>query len=102
MFESPIGHTYITTTIYSTCTEAGSIVYSCACGDTYDEIISATGHKFNLGESKCLDCDFNKSDTCGCKCHKTGFFAKIIWKITIFFNKIFKKNKDCTCGIYHY
>ncbi len=39
---------------------------------------------------------------CSCKCHKTGFFAKIIWKITIFFNKLLRRNKVCPCGIYHY
>lgn len=39
---------------------------------------------------------------CSCKCHKTGFFAKLIWKITIFFNKLLRRNQVCPCGIYHY
>lgn len=39
---------------------------------------------------------------CSCKCHKTDFFAKLIWKITIFFQKLFKKNAVCTCGVAHY
>ena len=44
----------------------------------------------------------NPSDNCSCKCHKTGFFAKLIWKITIFFNRLFKKNQVCSCGVNHY
>ena len=40
-------------------------------------------------------------DGCSCKCHKggiSGFFFKII----LFFQKIFKTNKTCTCGVNHY
>lgn len=39
---------------------------------------------------------------CSCKCHKTNFFNKLIWMVTNFFNRIFKKNQICNCGVAHY
>ena len=84
------------------CVNNGSITFSCSCGDAYTEVIPSTGHSFSDGNSKCSTCSYDKSDDCKCKCHNTSFFTKIIWKITIFFNKILKKNKECACGIYHY
>ncbi|MBQ9847222.1 MAG: hypothetical protein IJO58_05395, partial [Clostridia bacterium] len=37
-------HTYESTVIEPTCTEAGKTVYTCRCGDTYEEEIEALGH----------------------------------------------------------
>ncbi|MGN1194913.1 MAG: hypothetical protein ACI4SB_05480 [Acutalibacteraceae bacterium] len=34
-------------------------------------------------------------------CHKSGFLG-FIWKIVNFFNKLFKINQYCECGIKHY
>lgn len=39
---------------------------------------------------------------CSCKCHRNKFFSKIAWKIKVFFQKLFKKNKICSCGTVHY
>ncbi len=41
-------------------------------------------------------------DNCCCKCHSTNFIIRLIWKITLFFNRILRRNKECACGIYHY
>ena len=41
-----VEHTYEVTTTEATCTEDGSIVYTCACGDTYSEVIPAAGHSY--------------------------------------------------------
>ena len=60
------------------------------------------GHYFADGKSECSHCGYNKSDNCNCKCHKTGLITKLIWKFTLLFNKILRKNKVCACGIYHY
>ena len=38
-------HNYTSTTISATCTEPGTITYTCTCGDIYTEVIPATGHK---------------------------------------------------------
>lgn len=58
-------------------------------------------HTFKDGESKCSDCDYDKADDCGCNCHKGGI-AGFFFKLILFFQKIFKSNKDCKCGKLHY
>lgn len=41
------------------------------------------------------------TDNCSCNCHAGGI-KKFFFKIGLFFQKIFKKNKTCKCGIKHY
>ena len=94
-------HSYTSTIVPATCTSNGKVVYTCGCNYSYIEVIPATGHSFTDGQSKCNNCDYNKADSCGCNCHKGGI-SKIIFKIILIFQKIFKKNKQCTCGVYHY
>ena len=98
--EPPHVHSYTASiTKEATCTENGTTTYTCSCGDSYNETIEATGHDFD--GSKCKNCDYDKADTCGCNCHKggiKGFFFKLI----LFFQKIFRTNKVCKCGINHY
>lgn len=94
-------HSYASTTTPATCIENGVIIYNCTCGDSYTETVSATGHTFNEGESKCSSCDYDKAEDCSCNCHKSGF-AGLIWKILSFFYKLFKTNKVCGCGVTHY
>ena len=43
----------------------------------------------------------NPSANCSCACHKKGI-AKLFFKIKLFFQKIFKKNRVCKCGVNHY
>lgn len=43
----------------------------------------------------------HSTEGCSCNCHKKGI-AKFFFKIGLFFQKIFKKNKICKCGISHY
>ena len=94
-------HSHTATTIPATCTVNGTIIYVCTCGDSYTEIVSATGHTFNEGEAKCNNCNYDKSDDCSCNCHKSGFVG-LIWKILRFLYKLFKTNKVCGCGVAHY
>ena len=96
------GEWYIITP--STCEKSGMQQRNCIICETYSETqtIFAKGHTFNDGQSKCNNCDYNKADSCGCKCHSRSFLAKLIWKITIFFNRLFKKNQVCSCGVNHY
>ena len=92
-------HVYDEVRVEPSCTEEGSITYTCYCGDTYTETIEPTGHDFE--GSKCTNCDYDKADDCSCNCHKggiSGFFFKLI----LFFQKIFKTNKTCSCGVAHY
>ena len=41
------------------------------------------------------------TDGCPCNCHKSGFWG-FIWKITLFFEKLFGVNRECACGVAHY
>lgn len=43
----------------------------------------------------------NPSENCSCACHKKGI-ANFFFKIILFFQKIFKKNRVCSCGAAHY
>lgn len=38
---------------------------------------------------------------CDCDCHKTGI-VKFFWDIKIFFQKLFRLNSVCSCGVAHY
>ena len=84
-----------------TCTDNGSkdvVVYCSVCGEEVSrETVSfdATGHTDNDGNGYCDVCDEN---ICDHKCHKGGF----LWRITLFFSKIFRTNKMCECGVAHY
>lgn len=91
-------HLYTTSTNYPTCTESGTITYTCTCGHSYIESLSASGHAFS--GSKCIKCGYDKSTDCSCSCHKTGFPA-FLFKILNFFQKLFGKNKVCDCGTAH-
>ena len=42
-------HVYTETRVEATCTEDGSVTYTCACGDTYSQVIPATGHDYDNG-----------------------------------------------------
>lgn len=49
-------HNYIEAiTKEPTCTEAGEKTYTCDCGDSYTEVIPATGHHYG-DDDKCTDC----------------------------------------------
>ena len=67
-----------------------------------DESSAVHNHKDDNHNGKCDGCDYDFTSDCSCKCHSRSFITKLIWKITILFNKILRKNKVCACGIYHY
>ncbi|MBQ1996500.1 MAG: hypothetical protein II237_09940 [Clostridia bacterium] len=41
------------------------------------------------------------TDNCSCNCHAGGI-KKFFFKFLLFFQKIFRTNKECKCGIKHY
>ncbi len=98
--ETPtLPHNYSKTVAAPTCTAQGFTTYTCYCGDSYSEEIAATGHNFD--GSKCENCGYDKSDNCSCNCHAGGI-KKFFFKFLLFFQKIFRTNKECKCGIAHY
>ena len=58
------GHSYTSTTVAPTCTEAGYITYTCGCGYSYqEETEPALGHNFVAGINNtriCLRCRYQE------------------------------------------
>ena len=98
-----IGHKYIQETIEPTCEEEGSIIRICtACKEeNLIKVLPETGHTDADNDGKCDSCSKEMTGNCSCICHKSGFMG-FIWKIINFFNKLFKTNKICACGVAHY
>lgn len=89
-----------------TCTAKGQSKRDCAygCGTSETKDISATGHKDgNPYDGYCDVCgaETDAVKDCSCNCHKGGFMG-FIWKIMSFFQKLFKTNQTCACGMAHY
>ena len=94
-----LDHSYTTIIIEPTCTQNGHTVYTCGCGHNYTENIPAKGHNFS--GSACTESSYDKADECSCNCHKGGI-AGLIFKIILFFQKLFRTNDVCSCGARHY
>ena len=95
-----IAHTYSSEVTVPTCTTKGYTTYKCACGYSYTaNEVAAYGHSDTNADGACDRC--GNSVDCSCNCHKSGFMG-FIWKIVLFFNKLFKTNKTCACGASHY
>ena len=63
-------------------------------------VVELHEHSFGDKDAEC-SCGFDRTEGCSCNCHKGGI-AGFFFKIILFFQKIFKTNKECKCGIYHY
>lgn len=84
----------------ASCTVSGLEIATCSrCDHNETRSIPAKGHNYVDGE--CTSCGGSKTDNCSHMCHKTGFMG-FIWKLINIFNKLFKSNKTCACGVAHY
>ena len=93
-------HNYSSVVTEATCETGGYTTYTCSCGDSYTgDKTPAKGHDYV--EGVCKNFGDSKIDNCSCNCHKSGFMG-FIWKIINFFQKLFKTNKTCSCGVNHY
>ena len=45
--------------------------------------------------------EITEEDSCNHLCHEAGFIS-FIWRIINFFNRLFKTNHICECGVAHY
>ena len=98
-----------------TCTESGTTEgkHCTRCDYKVEaEVIEPLGHADANNDGKCDRCGEETGESvnppkpdpsanCTCACHKKGI-AKFFFKIGLFFQKIFKKNKICKCGVWHY
>lgn len=93
----------------STCTEDGLLTYDCPCGNAqpYEKIDETYGHYMDYdspaadGNVYCYYCGA-KAD-CNCICHRAekydaSYFEVFIYKIYVFFWKMFRINEECACG----
>ena len=70
--------------------------------ETKEDNVTTTKYKCNnCSEEKTEQVYDDVTANCKCKCHKTGFYA-ILWKILVFFYRIFRLSPTCACGIRHY
>lgn len=98
-----------------TCTESGTTEgkHCTRCDYKVEaEVIEPLGHADANNDGKCDRCGEethkpvnppkpDPSANCTCACHKTGI-ANFFFKIGLFFQKIFKTNRSCKCGVSHY
>ena len=107
------GHNYQSqwqTILNPKCTETGVAIKICKdCLEIQKTDIPSLGHTDVDFDGKCDRCGTanglpqpeDPADSCSCNCHKTGM-ANFIFKFMLFFQKIFKTNKVCSCGAEHY
>ena len=76
----------------------------CVCGQSITEphafvSRSENGEKYNV----CTKCGCSvKTSRCDHLCHTENPVLRVVWKIICFFYKIFRTNRMCSCGEYHY
>lgn len=93
------GHTYKSEVIEEPeCKKNGTKLFYCECGYSYTESIYMLGHIDEDDNDKCDRCSVV---VCSHMCHKTGIMG-FIWKIVLFFSKLFGLNPVCECGKSHY
>ena len=96
----------------ATCTQSGTTegVHCTRCDYKVEAVeIKPLGHTDEDNDGNCDRCGerigdpapTDPSQNCSCACHKKGI-ANFFFKIILFFQKIFKKNRVCNCGVWHY
>ena len=96
----------------ATCTQSGTTegVHCTRCDYKVEAVeLKPLGHSDEDNDGNCDRCGerignpapSDPSQNCSCACHKKGI-ANFFFKIILFFQKIFKKNRVCNCGVWHY
>ena len=106
---APLGHDFVIDVESKdpTCTESGTTEgkHCTRCDYKVEaEEIEPLGHTDDDNDGKCDTCGdtiYIPIENCKCACHKKGI-AKLFFKICLIFQKIFKKNRICKCGVWHY
>lgn len=104
--KAALGHNLgnFTVSIAPKCTSEGVETAKCTrCPYTETRTIKATGHVDKNNDGKCDSCNtkLESGKDCSCNCHKGGI-AGFFFKIILFFQKLFRTNKICKCGVAHY
>lgn len=70
------------------------LIFAKQKGEAIITVTSESGHSDSCNV-KVFD------DNCSCNCHKSGI-ANFFFKLILFFQKLFKSNQVCKCGMAHY
>lgn len=109
----------IKNSVEPTCTESGLTPYyfcSMCLEGVAQEVIPALGHNYVVQYTpvegavricdRCYEYEIidesGNTVSCDCLCHNSSSFANMVWKIVIFFCKLFGFNQVCGCGIVHF
>ena len=72
------GHTHVEVSrIDATCTEAGEVVYSCHCGDSYSEELQSLGHEYEMEETVKVSCTTAGVNTFTCKACNDSYTEEV-------------------------
>ena len=95
-------HSYTSTLVNSTCISQGYTLSECECGDSFKrDYLAKTDHNDSNADGVCDNCGYELKANCSCNCHAGGIKG-LIFKLILFFQKFFRMNRICYCGIYHY
>ena len=98
------GHKKVTDNAVAATCDKGGLTEGTHCSVCKEVFIaqnntSALGHTDNDHDGICdRGCGHDFTEGCSHLCHKGGFW----YKLCLFFWKLFKTNKGCSCGMYHY
>ena len=102
------GHNYSSdwqTIVQPTCTQTGVAIKICKdCLTIETNTVDVMSHTDVNFDGKCDMCGITGgfvAENCSCNCHKTGL-ANMFFKFMLFFQKLFRVNKECQCGKAHY
>lgn len=103
-----VGHTEVTdAAVAASCTSPGKTEgkHCSVCSEVLiaQKTVDAFGHRDSDGDGKCDVCGaVLQPEKCRHICHSENKAAKFFWKIICFFDKLFKTNRFCSCGISHW
>lgn len=117
--QKPHANIVIKNGVEPTCKEPGltNYLYCNMCLTGFEqEVIPALGHNYVIQNTPeegavriCDRCyeyeiidDEGNEVSCNCLCHNSNGLAKTVWRIVIFFCKLFGFNQICACGITHF
>lgn len=87
----------------ASCSEEGMEKSTCSrCSYAETRTIDKFEHINNDGDGFCDNCEYDITSECEHICHSNNWLLSFIWKIVLFFNRIFGNNKYCDCGVAHW
>ncbi len=105
VYGAALGHTLTewVATKDATCTAEGEKMRHCENCDLIEtQKIDKIAHADADKNGKCDTCDGDMASMCDHICHSSSKIMQFFWKIIRFFQKLFKINQECPCGVNHW